>query len=63
MERDMDMIRDLLLTIEGDPLLGGVREKSRDPSGLGITTGYHAKVAHHLTLRIKYACSKRLLPL
>jgi hypothetical protein len=54
MKRDMDLVRDLLLRIEGDPLFDGTTwVRIESPEELGITGHSPKEVAYHLDLLIE----------
>jgi Hypothetical protein (DUF2513) len=49
MQREMDLIRTLLLRIESDPQLDGTRQLTPDqPSDIGIIDHSYSEVAYHL---------------
>jgi hypothetical protein len=50
MKRDMDLVRELLLKLEAEPLDGDLY--SVDPEGLGITGRTHEEIAYHMVLLI-----------
>jgi len=51
MKRDMDLVRDLLLHVESDPLLDGTHWLHADtPSELGITGHSADEVGYHVNL-------------
>ena len=53
MQRDMDLVRDLLLRLEADPLLDGTRWICLEPSELGFGGRSAEEVGYHLTLLIE----------
>lgn len=53
MKRDMDLVRDLLLKIEGHPGLNRVAQYQFGPGDIGITEENHTAVAFHLDLMIE----------
>ena len=54
MKRDMDLIRDLLLKIESDPLYDGTRwVPVNKPADLGISNHSPEEVGYHLTMLIE----------
>lgn len=54
MTRDMDLVRELLLAIDRDPVFDGLHQMEPDaPDPLGITEYTYEQVAYHLTLLIE----------
>jgi hypothetical protein len=53
MTRDMDLIRDLLLRIEADPRLDGLRRERPGPGEFGVTEENFWQVAYNLTQLIE----------
>jgi Hypothetical protein (DUF2513) len=50
MKRDMDLVRELLLKLEAEPLDGDLY--SVDPDGFGISDRTHEEIAYHMVLLI-----------
>jgi hypothetical protein len=54
MKRDMDLIRDLLLHVESDPLYNGQSWVTPDiPSDVGVSDHSIEEISYHLTLLIE----------
>jgi hypothetical protein len=53
MQRDMDLVRDLLLKIETDPKLDGTRWVHFTTSDLGMADRSEDEVGYHLTMLIE----------